>query len=143
MQQQTLAIIKPDGVKRALVGEVLQRIEKEGLRIVAMKMVRLSRAQAAAFYAVHREKAFFEGLVEFMSSGPVVAAVLEAKDAIARYRALMGATDPEAAEAGTIRKALATDGRENVVHGSDSPETALKEIGFFFNAFELTAQPGT
>ncbi|MBW2107529.1 MAG: nucleoside-diphosphate kinase [Deltaproteobacteria bacterium] len=138
MQQKTLAIIKPDGVKRGLVGEILTRIEKEGFRIVAMKMVRLSRAQAAAFYAVHKEKDFFEGLVEFMSSGPVVAAVLEAQDAITRYRALMGATDPEMAEAGTIRKALATDGRKNVVHGSDSPETAAKEIGFFFNAFELT-----
>ncbi len=137
MLERTLSIIKPDGVARGVVGNVIGRLEKAGFQIVAMKTVRLSKTQAEAFYAVHRGRSYYEGLTEFMSSGPSLAIVLEGENIIARYREMMGATDPEKAAEGTIRRDLATDGRRNVVHGSDAPETAAREIGFFFSALEL------
>jgi nucleoside-diphosphate kinase len=137
MKERTLAIIKPDGVQNNLVGTVLKRLEEAGYKLVAMKMVRMTREQARAFYGVHEGKPFFEGLTDFMSSGPCVAVVLEGDNVIAGYRKMMGATDPVQAETGTIRHAFATDGRKNVVHGSDSAETAHWEIGFFFNRIEL------
>ena len=137
MQERTLSIIKPDAVSRGLVGEVIKRFEKAGFRILAMKMVHMSREQAEAFYAVHRGREFFEGFTAFMCSGPSVVMVLEGQDVISRNRELMGATDPKEADAGTIRHQFATDGRRNVVHGSDSPETAAFEISYFFNALEL------
>ncbi len=135
--ERTLSIIKPDGVARGLVGEVIRRLEGAGLRIAAMKMVHLSLAQAQGFYAVHRERPFFESLTAFMSSGPVVAMVLESEQAIACYRDLMGATDFRKAAANTIRRDFASDIEKNVVHGSDAPETAAFEIGYFFNAMEI------
>lgn len=135
----TLSIIKPDGVARGLVGKVIQRIEGLGLKIVAMKMVHLSQAQAQGFYAVHRNRPFFEGLTSFMSSGPAVVMVLEGENAIARWRDLMGATDYRKAAEGTLRREFATDIEKNVVHGSDASETAAFEIGFFFNRFEIVA----
>jgi nucleoside-diphosphate kinase len=137
MQERTLSIIKPDAVSRGLVGEVIKRFEKAGFRIIAMKMVHMSREQAEAFYAVHRGREFFEGFTAFMCSGPSVVMVLEGENVIRRNRELMGATDPKEADAGTIRHQFATDGRRNVVHGSDSPETAAFEISYFFNALEL------
>ncbi len=137
MQERTLSIIKPDAVSRGLVGEVIKRFEKAGFRIIAMKMVHMSREQAEAFYAVHRGREFFEGFTAFMCSGPSVVMVLEGENVISRNRELMGATDPKEADAGTIRHQFATDGRRNVVHGSDSPETAAFEISYFFNALEL------
>lgn len=137
MLERTLAIIKPDGVKRGLVGEVVRRIEKAGFRIVAMKMLQLTRGQAQTFYAVHKERPFFEGLIDFMSSGPCVVLVLEGKNVISRYRDMMGATDPQKAADGTIRKAFATDGQKNAVHGSDASDTAAFEINYFFSACEL------
>lgn len=135
--EQTLAIIKPDGVGRGLIGEVVQRLEQNNLRIVAMKMIRMTKAQAEGFYAVHKERPFFESLTEFMTSGPVVVMVLEGQNAIERYRDLMGATDCKEAAEGTIRKDFATDIEKNVVHGSDGPDTAAFEIGYFFNSFEI------
>ena len=135
--QKTLAIIKPDGVERGLIGEVIQRLEKNQLPIAAMKMVHLSKSQAEGFYAVHRERPFFESLTRFMSSGPCVVMVLEGENAIERYRELMGATNYEEAAEGTIRREFATDIEKNVVHGSDAPETAAFEIGYFFNRFEI------
>jgi nucleoside-diphosphate kinase len=138
--QRTLSIIKPDGVKRGLIGEVVKRLEKSGLAIIAMKMIHLTRSQAEGFYAVHRQRPFFASLTQFMSSGPVVVMVLEAEDAIARYRQLMGATNYLEAAEGTIRREFATDIEKNIVHGSDAPETAAFEIGYFFNAFEIVAQ---
>lgn len=137
MKQRTLAIIKPDGVSRNLVGAVLSRLEAEGLRIVALKMIRMTKEQAKGFYKVHEGKPFFESVTDFMSSGPCVVLVLEGEGAIHRYRALMGATDYTKAEEGTIRRAFATDIEKNVVHGSDSEETASFEIGYFFNALEV------
>ncbi len=137
MEERTLSIIKPDGVQRGLVGEVIKRFEKAAFKIVAMKMVYLSKEQANEFYAVHKGRSYFEGLTDFMSSGPSVAIALEGQNVISRYREIMGATDPGQAAKGTIRKAYATDGRKNVVHGSDSRETAAFEISFFFSAFEL------
>lgn len=137
--QRTLSIIKPDGVKRGLIGEVVKRLEENGLAIIAMKMIHMTRSRAEGFYAVHRERPFFKSLTEFMSSGPVVVMVLEAEDAIARYRQLMGATNYKDAAEGTIRREFATDIEKNVVHGSDGPETAAFEIGYFFNAFEIVA----
>jgi nucleoside-diphosphate kinase len=131
--QRTLSIIKPDGVGKGLIGEVIRRFEKEGIRIVAMRMVRLTRREAEGFYAVHRERPFFGSLTEFMSSGPVVVLVLEGDDVIARNRALMGATDPKKAEKGTIRADFADNVERNIVHGSDAPETAETEIRFFFS----------
>jgi nucleoside-diphosphate kinase len=137
--ERTLSIIKPDGVARGLIGKVIQRIESLGLRIVAMKMVHMSRAQAQGFYAVHRDRPFFEGLTAFMSSGPAVVMVLEGESAITRWRELMGATDYRKAAEGTLRREFATDIEKNVVHGSDAPETAAFEIGYFFNRFEIVA----
>lgn len=137
--ERTLSIVKPDGVGRGLIGEVVRRLEQNGLKIVAMKMLHLSRAQACGFYAVHRERPFFESLTEFMSSGPCVVMVLEGENAIARYRELMGATNYKDAAEGTIRREFATDIEKNVVHGSDAPETASFEIGYFFNRLEIVA----
>jgi nucleoside-diphosphate kinase len=137
--QRTLSIIKPDGVGRGLIGDVIKRIESAGLKIVAMKMVRLTKVEAQGFYAVHRERPFFEPLTTFMSSGPAVVMVLEGDNAIARWRDLMGATDFRKAAEGTIRRDFATDIEKNVVHGSDAEETAAFEIGYFFNRFEMMA----
>jgi nucleoside-diphosphate kinase len=137
MMERTLSIIKPDGVERRLVGEVIKRLEAIDLRIIAMKMIYMTKAQAEGFYAVHKERPFFESLTTFMSSGPAVVMVLEGKNAISRYRDLMGATNYEDAAEGTIRREFATDIEKNVVHGSDAPETAAFEIGYFFNRFEI------
>jgi nucleoside-diphosphate kinase len=136
--EKTLSIIKPDGVARGLIGEVIKRLESNGLKIIAMKMLRMTKDQAERFYAVHKERPFFQSLTYFMTSGPVVVMVLEGEDAIAKYRDIMGATDYREAAQGTIRRDFATDIEKNIVHGSDSPETAVFEIGFFFNSFEIT-----
>lgn len=135
--ERTLGIIKPDAVEKKKIGPIISMIEEAGLDIVALRMTRLSRPQAEGFYAVHAERPFFGELVEFMSRGAVVVMVLEGDDAIARWRKLMGATDPAKAEEGTIRKAFGTDVGENAVHGSDAPETARTEVGFFFPGYEL------
>lgn len=135
--ERTLSIIKPDGVRRGLIGEVVKRLEKNELNIVAMKMIHMTKEQAMGFYAVHRQRPFFESLTDFMSSGPAVVMVLEGQNVIAGYRELMGATNYEEAAEGTIRRAFATDIEKNVVHGSDSPETAAFEISYFFNQFEI------
>lgn len=137
MKERTLSIIKPDGVERNLIGEVIKRIEGDGIRIRAIKMAHLKKNQAAGFYHVHREKPFFESVTDFMSSGPCVLMVLEGEDVIKRYRALMGATNYEEADEGTIRRDFATSIERNVVHGSDSAETAKFEINFFFNSMEI------
>lgn len=137
MTEKTLSIIKPDGVARGLIGEVVGRFEKNNLRIAAMKMVHLSVEQARRFYAVHRERPFFDSLTQFMSSGPVVAMIIEGENVIEKNRALMGATNYKDAEEGTIRRDFATDIEKNIVHGSDAPETAAVEIGFFFNGLEV------
>jgi len=137
MSQQTLSIIKPDATSRALQGAILKMIQDAGLKIVGMKMLHLTKSQAETFYAVHKERPFFGSLTEFMTSGPVVVSVLEHEDAVNKYRELMGATNPEQAEEGTIRKEYALDIEKNSVHGSDAPETAMQEIGFFFNQLEL------
>jgi nucleoside-diphosphate kinase len=137
MKERTLSIIKPDGVSRHLMGEVVQRLEKADLKIVATKMIKMTKAQAKGFYKVHEGKPFYESLTDFMSSGPCVVMVLEGEDAIARYRALMGATNYKEAEEGTIRREFATDIEKNVVHGSDSEETANFEIKYFFSALEI------
>jgi len=137
MLQQTLCLIKPDAVARNLSGAILDLIQKSGLRVAGMKMLRLSKAQAEGFYAVHRERPFFSDLTAFMCSGPIVAAVLEGEDAIARYRTLMGATNPANAVPGTIRKLYALNVEANSVHGSDAPETAAVEIAYFFSALDL------
>ena len=139
--ERTLSIVKPDGVARNLVGEVYRRFEQSGLRIVAARMLQLSTAQAEAFYAVHRERPFYRDLVRYMSSGPVIAQVLEGDDAIARNRDIMGATDPKQAAPGTIRADLAQSIEANVVHGSDAAETAVREISFFFSGTELCPRP--
>ncbi|MCF8024557.1 MAG: nucleoside-diphosphate kinase [Desulfobacteraceae bacterium] len=135
--ERTLSIIKPDGVSRGLVGEVIKRFEQNGIRIVAMKMLQMSKQQAQGFYAVHRDRPFFDSLTDFMSSGPIVAMVLEAEGVIGKNRTLMGATDYKEAAEGTIRRDFATDIEKNIVHGSDSPETAEFEINYFFNKFEF------
>ncbi|HDH96186.1 MAG TPA: nucleoside-diphosphate kinase [Proteobacteria bacterium] len=135
--QRTLAIIKPDAVERGLVGEIIKRIESEGFRIVAGKLIRMTKDQAKGFYRVHRDKPFFESLTDFMSSGPCWVLVLEADDAIDRWRAVMGATDPAEAQEGTIRKLFGTNIQNNCVHGSDAVETAGFEIPFFFSELEL------
>jgi nucleoside-diphosphate kinase len=134
--QQTLAIIKPDGVSRQLIGEVIGRIEKNGLAIRAMKLIHMTRPQAQGFYAVHKERPFFNDLTNFMSSGPALVMILEGENAISRWRDMMGATNYKDAANGTIRRDFATDIEKNVVHGSDAPETAAFETGYFFNAFE-------
>ncbi len=135
--ERTLSIVKPDGVSKNLVGEVIRRFENEGLRVIALKMVNLTKAEAEGFYAVHRERPFFHSLTEFMSSGPCVVMVLEGKNAISRVRETMGATDPEKAAAGTIRRDFASNIERNIVHGSDSPESASFEICYFFNCLEI------
>ncbi|HVV65280.1 MAG TPA: nucleoside-diphosphate kinase [Rhizomicrobium sp.] len=135
--ERTLSIIKPDATRRNLTGAIVDRFEKAGLRVVAQRRMRLSKAQAEAFYAVHRERPFFRSLVDFMTSGPVVVQVLEGESAIARNREVMGATDPAKAAAGTIRKEFAESIEANSVHGSDAPETAVNEIRFFFSDLEI------
>ncbi|UCD82627.1 MAG: nucleoside-diphosphate kinase [Desulfobacterales bacterium] len=137
--ERTLSIIKPDGVRRGLIGEVVKRLEQNKLNIVAMKMIHMTKRQAMGFYAVHRERPFFESLTDFMSSGPAVVMVLEGEDVIARYRDLMGATNYKEAAEGTIRREFATDIEKNVVHGSDAPQTAAFEISYFFNQFEIVS----
>ncbi|OEE79162.1 nucleoside-diphosphate kinase [Vibrio ordalii] len=135
--ERTFSIIKPDAVERNLIGEIYHRIEKSGLRIIAAKMVHLNEEQASGFYAEHEGKAFFPALKEFMTSGPIMAQVLEGEDAIVRYRELMGKTNPEEAACGTIRADYALSMRHNSVHGSDSPESAAREIAFFFPESEI------
>jgi len=132
MAERTLVLIKPDGVARSLIGEVLGRIERKGLRVVALEMRTLDRATAEAHYGEHVDKPFFAGLVDFITSGPLVAAVVEGPDAIVQWRAMMGATNPVNAAPGTIRGDLATVMQENVTHGSDSPESAAREVALFF-----------
>ena len=134
--EQTLSMIKPDGVQRGLIGDVIGRFEKNGLKLKAMKMLHLSLDQARAFYAVHKERPFFESLTKFMSSGPIVAMILVGENAIQVNRDLMGATDFRKATPGTIRADFAHDIEANIVHGSDAPETAAVEIAYFFNALE-------
>jgi len=135
--QQTLSIIKPDAVKKGVIGKIIDRFESNGLRIAAMKKVALSEADAGEFYAIHRERPFFADLVEFMTSGPVVVMVLEGENAVAKNRELMGATNPKEAEAGTIRADFADSIDANAVHGSDSLENAKNEISFFFAGREI------
>lgn len=135
--ERTLSIVKPDGVSRQLIGEVIRRFEKNGLKVVAMKMIHLKKEEAEGFYAVHREKPFFDSLTDFMSSGPSVVMVLEGENAINKTRKLMGATDFREAQEGTIRREFATSIERNVVHGSDSKETAAFEIAYFFNQLEV------
>ena len=135
--ERTLSIIKPDATRRNLTGQINARFEAAGLRIVAQRRLQLSRAQAEAFYAVHKERPFYKSLCEFMTSGPVVVQVLEGEDAIEQHRSVMGATDPAKAEAGTIRKDFAESIEANSVHGSDAVETAAREIGFFFAEVDI------
>lgn len=135
--ERTLSIIKPDGVEKNLIGEVYRRLEQAGLRIVAARMMHLTRSQAEGFYAVHSERPFFKDLCAYMTSGPVIVQVLEGEDAVARHREIMGATDPKKAAPGTVRADLAASIEENVVHGSDSAENAAREIGYFFAETEL------
>jgi nucleoside-diphosphate kinase len=135
--ERTLSIVKPDGVSRNLIGEVYRRLEGAGLRIIAARMLKLTREQAELFYEVHRGRPFYPDLVRYMSSGPVMAQVLEGENAIARYRDLMGATDPKKAAPGTVRADLAQSIEANVVHGSDAADTASREIAFFFSATEI------
>jgi len=137
--ERTLSIVKPDAVAKGATGEILALIQGAGLEIIGMKMIRLTEQHARGFYAVHKERPFYGDLVKFMTSGPVVVSVLQGDDAIARYRKLMGATNPAQAEEGTIRKRFATDIEKNAVHGSDAPETARVEISYFFNASEIQA----
>lgn len=137
MIQQTLSIIKPDATKRNLVGEILAVLEQNDFKIKGLKMVQLNQAQAEGFYAEHQGKPFFEPLVEFMMSGPIVVAVIEGENAIERYRTLMGATDPEKREKGTIRDRYALSYRENSVHGSDSENSAKREIAYFFSPSDI------
>ena len=136
--ERTFSIIKPDAVARNLQGEILAMIQAAGLRIVAMTQLRMTRAQAEGFYAVHKEKPFFSSLTEYMTSGPVVCSILEGDDAIRRYREILGAPNPANAAEGTIRKKYAQSIEANSVHGSDAPETAAFEMGYFFNALEIT-----
>jgi nucleoside-diphosphate kinase len=135
--ERTLSIIKPDATRRNLTGAVNERLERAGLRIIAQKRLRLTQAQAERFYEVHKERPFYQSLVAFMTSGPVVAQALEGPDAVAKNRDVMGATDPAKAAAGTIRKDFAESIEANTVHGSDSPENAAREIAFFFSELEL------
>jgi len=135
--ERTLSIVKPDGVTRNLIGEVVRRLEKSGLKVVASRMLRLSREQAEGFYAVHRERPFFNDLVRYMTSGPVLVQVLEGENAVARNREVMGATDPKKAAPGTIRADLAESIEANTVHGSDSAENAAVEIAYFFKDSDI------
>lgn len=135
--ERTFAIIKPDAVERRLAGRILSRIEEAGFAIRAMRLQHLSKKDAEGFYAVHRERPFFGALTDFMSSGPCVVMALEAPDAITRWRALMGATDPAKADAGTLRREFGTSIERNATHGSDAPETAAFELGYFFRGMEM------
>src|SRR3954470_13342291 len=135
--ERTFAIIKPDAVRERMAGRIIQRIEDEGFQIRAMRRVNLSKAQAEGFYAVHRERPFFASLTSFMSSGPAIVMVLEASEAIKKWRTLRGATDPAKADAGTMRKEFAESIERNATHGSDAPETAAYEIGYFFPGIDL------
>jgi nucleoside-diphosphate kinase len=135
--ERTLSIIKPDATRRNLTGDIVAKFEKAGLRVVAQKRMRLTREQAESFYGVHRERPFFKGLVEFMTSGPVVVQVLQGEGAVAKNREVMGATDPKKAAPGTIRADFAENIEANSVHGSDAPETAANEIRFFFSDLEI------
>ena len=137
--QRTLAIIKPDAVERQLVGAIIQRLEGEDLRIRAMRLVRLTKTEAEGFYAAHRDRPFFDSLTDFMSSGPAVVLALEAPDSIKRWRRLMGATDPGKADRGTLRREFGTAIETNATHGSDAPESAAFELGYFFRTLELDA----
>lgn len=141
--ERTLSIIKPDGVSKKLIGEVIKIFENNNFRIAAMKMKKLSKEEAEGFYYVHRERPFFSELVEFMTSGPVVIMVLEGKDAIRRNREIMGATDPAEAAEGTIRARWADNKQNNIVHGSDSPESAQFEISYFFSGIEIFDENNT
>jgi nucleoside-diphosphate kinase len=136
-KERTLSIIKPDAVKKGVAGQILSMLEGTGLRIAAMRMMHLTDAEARAFYAVHKERPFYDSLVEFMTSGPVVVSVLEGENAIAKNREIMGATNPANAADGTIRKKFASNIEHNAVHGSDAPETAKIEVAFFFAASEI------
>lgn len=138
--ERTLSIIKPDAVAKNIIGEIYTRFEHNSLRIIAAKMMHLSRAQAEAFYAVHRERPFYRDLVEFMISGPVIVQVLEGEGAIDKHREIMGATDPKKAAPGTIRADFAESVQENAVHGSDGPETAAAEVAFFFGAADICSR---
>jgi len=140
MTQRTLAIIKPDAVAGGVAGRIIAKIEQGGFKILAAKMIRMSFDDAAGFYAVHRQRPFFKSLCTFMTQGPCIPMVLEADNAIQRWRDLMGATDPAKAAAGTIRKEFASSIESNAVHGSDAPETAVTEIAYFFNALEIHAR---
>lgn len=137
MLERTFSIIKPDAVSRNLTGDILSMIQGTGLKVVGIKMIHLTKAQAEGFYAVHKERPFFDSLTTYMCSGPVVCSVLEGENAISRYRELMGATNPAQAAEGTIRKKYAVSLEANSVHGSDAPETAAFEISYFFNALEI------
>ncbi|HUI26604.1 MAG TPA: nucleoside-diphosphate kinase [Candidatus Kryptonia bacterium] len=136
MAERTLSIIKPDAVRKHGVGAILARLEKGGLRVVASQFMRLSQADAARFYAVHKARPFYSSLTQFMSSGPILVSVLEGENAIARNREIMGATDPAKAAAGTLRRDFGTDVEQNAVHGSDAPDTARWEISFFFSQLD-------
>lgn len=138
--QKTLGIIKPDAVRKNISGKIINMIEEKGLSIAGIKKVALTVAEAEMFYAVHRNKPFYKDLTAFMSSGPAIAMVLEGEDAIARWRTIMGATDPAKASDGTIRKTYGSNVQENAVHGSDAPETAVQEISFFFSSLDLIHQ---
>ena len=135
--ERTLSIIKPDGVNERIIGEIIKRFESSDLKVVAMKMLWMTKQEAEGFYDVHRTKGFFDSLTDFMCSGPVVVMILEGEDAITKNRKIMGATNPQDAEEGTIRKEYASSVERNIVHGSDAPETAQFEISYFFNALEI------
>ncbi|MGO8988372.1 MAG: nucleoside-diphosphate kinase [bacterium] len=135
--ERTLSIVKPDGIQKHLIGEVIKRFENSGLKVIGLKMISMNRKEAEGFYAVHRGKPFFESLTTFMSSGPSVVMVLQGEGAISKTRELMGATDPKQAKEGTLRRQFATNIEKNVVHGSDAPETAAFEIKYFFNSLEI------
>ena len=137
MKERTLSIVKPDAVKKNAIGDILRRFESAGLKVVAAKMMTLSKAEAQGFYAVHKERPFFDSLTTFMSSGPILVSVLEGENAIQTNRRIMGATDPAKADAGTIRRDHASDVEKNAVHGSDGPDTARWEIAYFFSEMEI------
>ncbi len=137
MNERTLSIVKPDAVKKSAIGDILRRFESAGLRVVAAKLISLSKTEAQGFYAVHKERPFFDSLTTFMSSGPILVSVLEGKDAISTNRRLMGATDPAKADPGTIRRDWGTDIEKNAVHGSDGPDTARWELAYFFSELEI------
>lgn len=138
--ERTLSIIKPDGVAKNIIGEVINRFESAGIKIAAMKMIHLTKSQAQGFYAVHKERPFFDSLTDFMTSGPIVVMVLEGENVIAENRKIMGATNFKEAKEGTIRREYATDIEKNVVHGSDAPETAAFEISYFFSQLEIQSR---